>query len=201
MTSTKSLLFIYFALVILVFSSCQPSGGKEATVSGMNGCIANPAACNNTPYQQNQGYYPYGYNSSYGYNYNYSQYYNQPFTYYGNNAYLCNCPAGTIPTYNSSAGLGCVRSATASFTGQRGHSGHGGRRAQKAYGYFYLGWYNNSWYSTPYISTYYYNQSSCYSGAVQSCLLGTASQTCPAGYLCRASGSSTTLGLCTAASR
>lgn len=197
----KTLVFVYFAFATLILSSCGRSGGKEATVSGMNGCISDPASCNNSVYQQNQGggYYPYGYNSNYGTNYNYSQYYNQPFSYYGNSAYLCNCPRGTLPTYNSYAGLGCVRT-SATLPAGSAHRRH--KHSQKAYSYFYyLSWNNSQWYNTPYLSTYYYNQSSCYNGAVQSCLLGTASSMCPAGYLCRATGSSTTLGLCTASYR
>src|SRR5690606_3498536 len=102
----KTLLFVYFALLVMSLSAFQIPMNGQATVAGMNACMANPTACNTAAYQQNQGYTPYNYNNnSYGYTYNY----NQPFNYFNNTAYLCNCPVGTIPTYNAYSGLGCVR--------------------------------------------------------------------------------------------
>lgn len=181
----KTVLFVYFALMIISLSGCQKGSG-QASVAGMNACINNPSACNTSAYQQNQGYVPYNYNNSYNYGYN-NYNYNQPFNYINNTAYLCNCPNGTMPTYNSYSGLGCVRSAS----------------TQAAYGYFYyyMGWNANQWYTTPYLNTYSYNQSTCYNGVVQSCLVNSSTNMCPAGYTCRANSASNTLGLCTAAYR
>lgn len=180
----KTLLFVYFALVIIALSSCQKSG-EEAVVSGMNSCVVNPASCNNaSAYSQNQGYTPYGY--SYG---NGSGGYASPFNYYNNSAYLCNCPAGSIPTYNSYSGLGCVRNS--------GFSYKAGLSA-----FFYIGWGNNQWNTIPqlYRYNYGYNNGTCYNGAVQSCNVSTPNS-CPSGYICRPSNNANTLGLCVSSFR
>lgn len=181
----RTLLFIYFALVIMTLTACQPSG-KEAIVAGNNACITDPVSCgsngavNGSAYQNNQGYSPYGYGTNYGYGYT------QPFNYYNNNAYLCNCPNGTIPTYNGSAGLGCVSTASMSA----------GLSA-----FFYLSWGNNQWNTLPQLYRYNYGggPTSCYNGAVQSCSM--AQPNCPPGYLCRTSGTGSSLGLCVASHR
>jgi hypothetical protein len=173
----KTVLFVYFALVIITLSACQKSGSGEATVSGLNSqCVSNPTACNSGAYQQSQGYSPYNYNNgSNGYNQ-----YSTPFSYNNNTAYLCNCPIGSLPTYNSYAGLGCVRQ-SASFSG-----------------FFYLGWGHKRWNSTPYIRSYSFNNNSnCYSGAVQSCLLSLANS-CSPGYICRSNNNASNIGLCVA---
>lgn len=189
----KTFVFIYFALTILILSSCQKSG--EATVAGVNGqCITNAASCNTSAYAQARGYgyYPYGsgsggYATNYGYGSNYgngSNYYgygynySAPFTYYNNNAYLCNCPAGTIPTYNGYAGLGCVSTSNLNY-------GWGS--------YFYMGWGSSNWYTMPNLNSY----SGCYSGAVQSCAINVPNS-CPTGSYCLSNFTGSTLGLCTA---
>ncbi|MEQ1723282.1 MAG: hypothetical protein ABL930_08895 [Pseudobdellovibrio sp.] len=180
----KTALFIYFALVVLTLTGCQKSG-DEAVVSGMNTCIVDPASCNSSVYQQNQGYSPYGFGIGSG------STTGSAFNYYNNNAYLCNCPAGTIPTYNASAGLGCVRNT--SSVAVAGLSA-----------FFYLRWgYNSQWYNTPNIYRYNYgynNGSSCYNAAVQSCAIGQANS-CPVGYVCRPSHPTATLGLCSTSYR
>ncbi|MEK6628102.1 MAG: hypothetical protein AABY53_05710 [Bdellovibrionota bacterium] len=187
----KTLLFIYLALVLITLSACQPSG-KEAIVSGNNICITDPVACNATApiqgtgytnqygNQNNQGYYPYG--GGYGYN--------PTFNYYNNNAYLCNCPNGTVPTYHSGAGLGCVAASYLSST----HVGLSG--------YFYLSWGQNRWNTMPQLYRYNYGGSSntCYNGAVQSCALNQADN-CPAGSICRPNSTGSNLGLCVASHR
>lgn len=190
----KTLLIIYFTLVIILLSACQPSG-KEAIVSGNNTCITDPVSCNGTAavqgtgygYQNNQGYYPYGNGSGYGYS--------QPFNYYNNNAYLCNCPSGTVPTYNPGAGLGCVSSSHLSSTYGSAKVGFSG--------YFYLSWGSNQWNTLPQLYRYNYGgggSSSCYNGAVQSCTLNQASN-CPSGYMCRPNSTNSNLGLCVASYR
>ena len=190
----KTLLFVYLALFILIASSCGKSGNTEATVSAVNpNCVTNPSTCNSAAYQQSNGYSPYGYNGNnsgnYGGNYGDSSTYNNgynggPFNYYGNTAYLCNCPNGSVPTYNGSNGLGCVRSAGLNLG---------------VYGYLYLSWGNNGnqWSNLPQMYQYNYNQtSSCYNGAVQSCTVGGAANNCPAGSVCRPNTNGSTIGLC-----
>jgi hypothetical protein len=179
----KISLFVYFAFVVLALVGCQKSG-DEAVVSGMNTCIVDPTSCNGSVYQQNQGYTPYGYSSGS------SNSTGSAFNYYNNNAYLCNCPAGSIPTYNTLAGLGCVR--TSSSVAKAGLSA-----------FFYLSWgSNNQWYNSPniYRYNYGYNNGSCYNAAVQSCAVGQANN-CPAGYICRPSSPTATLGLCSTSYR
>lgn len=171
----KAALIIYSILFILLASACQ-RGNNEAAVSGVNAnCINNPAACNSSLYQQSNGY------TAYGNNYN-------PFQYYNNSAYLCSCPYGTVPTYNSYAGLGCVQSNYFSYS-------------FGFYGYLYLGWGSNSWYQLPQLSSYNYSYtySNCYNGAVQSCVVN--QNNCPAGYTCRPNSSNSSLGLCATAYR
>jgi hypothetical protein len=193
----KLLLFVYAASVVLTLSGCQPGGSQEAIVSGNNTCVTDPTTCTNSAaYQNNQGYTPYNYGTNN--TNNNSGYYNSPFNYYNNNAYLCNCPAGSLPTYNSGAGLGCVRTT------------HLTAKASSLSAFFYLSWgQNNQWNNLNQIYRYNYggNQgyqsgygnSSCYNGAVQSCNVNQSSN-CPAGYLCRANSSST-MGLCVLSNR
>lgn len=165
----KSALVIYFMLFILLASSCQKTN-SQAGVSGVSSaCISNPTGCNSSLYQQSAGYYSYG-NSS------------NPFTYYNNSAYLCNCPYGTIPTYNSSAGLGCVQAYSQPII-------YGG-----LYAYLYIGW-NSGWYQMSAINTYSSTYSSCYNGAIQSCVVN-QSGSCPIGSFCLENSSGSTLGLC-----
>lgn len=184
----KTLVIVYFALVLISLSACQPSG-KEAVVAGNNACATDPMACgtngaiNGSAYQTNQGYSPYGSNGN-------GSGYSQPFNYYNNNAYLCNCPNGTIPTYNGSAGIGCV---SRSYMGSK----------VSLSAFFYLSWGLNYQMNTlPQLYRYNYGggNTSCYNGAVQSCTVGQANN-CPAGYLCQINGSSSTLGLCVASHR
>lgn len=197
----KTLFFVYLALFILMASSCQKSGGSEATVSAVNpNCVTNPSSCNGSAYSQNYGYQPYansngyqgggnsgGYGGGYGggnggYGGGYGG--NSPFNYHNNNAYLCNCGSGSIPTYNGSNGLGCVQSAGMNFG---------------LYGYAYLGWGSNSWNTLPQLYQYNYgggSNSRCYNGAVQSCTVGSNPQSCPGGMVCRPNYSGSSIGLC-----
>lgn len=186
----KTLFFVYLTLALVVLSSCQKSG-SDAYVPGVNGqCATNAASCNTGAYNQARGtgYYPYGYNSSYGYNYNYNSYAQQPFTYYNNSAYLCHCPPGTIPTYNSYAGIGCVNANHWQYNSSA---------------YFYLGWGANSWNFTGSLNTYNYgnySNSNCYNGAIQSCVINQANS-CPSGSFCHARMPGSLFGLCTFGSR
>jgi len=165
----KTALIIYFMLFILLASSCQKPN-SQAGVSGVSSaCISNPAGCNSSLYQQSAGYSAYG-NSG------------NPFTYYNNSAYLCNCPYGTMPTYNSSAGLGCVQSYSTPMV-------YG-----SFYAYLYIGW-SSGWYQMPGISTYNASYSSCYNGAIQSCVVN-ESGSCPIGSFCLENSAGSSLGLC-----
>lgn len=172
-------LFVITATIMVAFlvSGCQQSSDNS---SMNNVCLTNPAACQTGAYQQNYGFQPYtGYNTGYG-----NPYGSQNGNYYTNNsAYLCSCPAGTMPTYNGYNGLGCVNSSMV----------YGG-----GYAYFGMGGAsNNQWMNIPQVSNYtgYNNNSSCYNGVVQSCLVDQPAS-CSAGYTCRASAAQSRLGLC-----
>src|SRR3989344_4518254 len=111
--------------------------------------------------------------------------YNTPgYTHYMyNSAYLCNCGPGYVPTYNTYAGLGCVQSSNIG-------SSH--------YAYYSWGANNNQWTNIPQISNHVgYQNSGCYNGVVQSCLVDQPS-TCAVGFTCRADSASSRLGLCRA---
>lgn len=187
--------------MMTVIVSCQNgsnnsgnSGNNNQTNPAMNNvCLNNPAACQNQTYQQGQGfspyntsYDPYGYNQG-GYNNGFpGSYYNGSF-HTNNGSYLCNCPTGTVPTYNDYGGLGCVQANYAQASG---------------YGYAYFGFgtgntsINNQWVNIPQISNYTgYNQSNCYNGVVQSCFVDQAN-TCTQGYSCKATTAQSRLGLC-----
>jgi hypothetical protein len=186
MKNLKSLVVLAASFMsVFLMSSCQNSGNNNSNTATMNNvCVTNPAACQSNVYQQGYGFQPYsGYNTGYGQPYG-SQ---GGFYYMNNSAYLCSCPAGSLPTYNSYGGLGCVNNTLLS----------GG-------GYAYFGWgtglsgsTNNQWTNIPQVSNYtgYNNQSSCYNGVVQSCLVDQAS-TCSSGYTCRATAAQSRLGLC-----
>ena len=162
----KFALIIYFMLFILVASSCQKS--TQAGASGVNStCITSPSSCNSTLYQQSNGYSNYGNTAN-------------PFSYYGDSAYLCNCPYGMIPTYNSRAGLGCV-SPSYSLYGS-------------FYAYLNIGW-NNGWYQMAAYSSLNSSYSGCYSGAIQSCVVN-ESGSCPIGNFCLENSAGSNLGLC-----
>lgn len=190
----RTFILVYFSLIIFALTSCQPSG-KEAIVSGNNTCVTDPITCSGTqavpgqanqnnngggtgyyPYGGGSGYYPYGGGTGYGYN--------QPFNYYNNTAYLCNCPTGTVPTYSAGGGLSCM---SVNYLGSKT-----GLSA-----YFYLSWGSNQW--NPMAQMYRYNYggglNSCYNGAVQSCTVNQAN-TCPSGYFCRPNSNTSSLGLC-----
>lgn len=180
----KSILVLTATLILaFLMSSCQ-SGNDNNSNNGAalnNVCVTNPAACQPGVYNQGHGFQPYvgpqgGFGQPYG-----AQ---GGFHYTNNSAYLCSCPVGSLPTYNSYGGLGCVNNNLI----------HG-------CGYAYFGWgsgaSNNQWNNIPQISNYtgYNNQSSCYNGVVQSCLVDQPS-TCSSGYTCRASAAQSRLGLC-----
>lgn len=198
-----------FALVVLSLTACQKPSSNETTVpANLNGnCVQNPSQCQNGVYQQTPGFYPYGYpqsgynryGSGYGYNYYGSSYYYNngyygtgasPFYFANEAAYLCSCPAGSLPTYNTYSGLGCIQGASAYGSG-----------------YVYFGWSaggglsgngsnNNQWVNIPQISNYVgYQNSSCYNGVIQSCIVDQAN-TCSVGYTCRPSAAASRLGLC-----
>ena len=171
----KALFIVYLSLVILAFAACQKSN-QDATVPGMTtDCLNNPNLCNSGAYQQSPGFTQYNYGGAY-YGYNNSGY--NPFL---NSSQLCNCPLGTLPTYNNYSGLGCVQSFMI--------SGY-------AYASFGYAPNNNQWTNIPQISnTVGYSSQGCYSGVVQSCLVADPG-TCNAGYTCRMTSASSALGIC-----
>lgn len=183
---------LFLALIALVgFSACQKSDG-DSQAQPMNAqCVNNPQLCQGNLYHQSPGFQPYGYGGyGYGYNgynnYGYGGYYNNygyqnPFNYMNNTAYLCSCPAGSVPTYNMYAGLGCVQ--TSQIYG---------------YGYAYFGYGpdNQHWINIPQISNHTgYSNSGCYNGVVQSCIVDQANS-CSAGYTCRSQSAGSRMGLC-----
>jgi hypothetical protein len=178
----KTLVIIYLSLVILAFAGCQKSNQDATVPTVTTDCLNNPNLCNSGAYQQSPGFTSYNYGYGYGYNNSiYGSGYN-PYA-YGTGS-LCNCPIGTVPTYNNYSGLGCVRSSL-------------------IYGFAYvtIGYSsnNNQWTNMPQISnTVGYGGvqgSRCYQGVVQSCLVGDSSS-CSTGYTCRATGASSHLGIC-----
>ncbi len=190
----KTVFLVYIALVVIAMSACQKANQDTARVPDMSAdCVTNPALCQPNLYQQNAGFYQYNPYQNYGggyYNGNYGGGIGYGYTGGYNNGYqvnnysnLCNCPAGSTPTYNNYAGLGCVQSNQL--------YGYG-------YAYFQMGASNTHWTSTPQISNVGVNPSnSCYNGIVQSCLVDQAN-TCATGYTCRVSAASSRLGLCVA---
>lgn len=205
----KTLFIVYLALVVLALSACQKAE-TDATVPTVDSqCVNNPNLCQQNIYNNTPGYTPYNYNNqynngfnngfnnynNYNYNYNYQYRYNQnyyvnPFTSYNNSNYLCNCPSGSVPTYNSYAGLGCVQTSQV--------YGYGG------YGYAYFGWggaNNSQWVNIPQISNHvgYTGNGGCYNGVIQSCLVDQPN-TCSVGYSCQTSSAASRVGLCIATS-
>ena len=186
----KILLIMYVALVVLALSGCKSKTETQAIVPPISGnCVTSQVGCQSgiyntpgyTPYMYNGGYNN-GYNSGYGYTNSYQYgggYSNGPFYYMNNSAYLCNCGPGYVPTYNTYAGLGCVQSSNIG-------SSH--------YAYYSWGANNNQWTNIPQISN---QNSGCYNGVVQSCLVDQPS-TCAVGFTCRADSASSRLGLCRA---
>lgn len=163
----KNFIFVtLLAIAALITTSCQ----KTASQAANSNCITNPSSCNSSLYQQSNGYSTYS-NSS------------NPFYYYNNTAYLCNCPSGTIPTYNSYSGLGCVQSYyTNTYFG--------------AYAYLYIGWNSNQWSSLSQLNSFNYNTYyQCHNGAVQSCVVGQVN-ICPLGTYCHESSAGSSVGLC-----
>ncbi|MBC7420474.1 MAG: hypothetical protein H7328_07065 [Bdellovibrio sp.] len=183
----KTVFLVYIALVVLAMSSCQKENNDTATVPDMNAqCISNPSLCQQNLYQQNAGFNHYNNPNQNGYQN--GQYGNQYGTQYGGGYYnqnnlsnLCNCPDGSMPTYNNYAGLGCVQSNQIYGSG---------------YAYFSWGASNTHWTNVPQLSNVgNYSQNTCYNGVVQSCLVDRAN-TCSTGYTCRVSAASSRLGLC-----
>lgn len=179
----KTFTFLTLSVIVLAFSSCQKSNQDAVVPTVTTDCLNNPNLCNSGLYQQVPGFTAYNYNGLYGNGfYGSYQYGYNPFL--QGNGSLCSCPAGTVPTYNNYAGLGCVQSTM-------------------IYGYAYIsfgyGASNNQWTNMPQISNivgYSYNQNqSCYNTVVQSCFVGDASS-CGSGYSCRINSASARLGIC-----
>lgn len=183
--------FTLFAFASFSCSKAGSSGQQQTQVNNMNtDCVNYPQNCNNGYYNNNYGFQPYNYtNGGYFANNGYygtgsgANYYN------ANGSGLCNCPQGTMPTYNSYAGMGCVNS---SLMGNSGLSGY----AYFSWGTGTYGANNNQWTNIPQVSNYAgYGSQSCYNGVVQSCLTDQQNM-CSSGYTCRASSAESRLGLC-----
>lgn len=185
----KNLILSAMALIALAGFGCAKGGSsddQQTTTVMTTDCVTYPQNCNTNYYNNQYGFQPYQTygNGNYFYNNGYygtgsgSMYYN------ANGNSLCNCPQGSIPTYNSFAGMGCVNSNLMGNTGA----------------YAYYGWSsganNNQWMNIPQISNYVgYPGQSCYNGVVQSCLTD-QQNTCGTGFTCRASSAQSRIGLC-----
>ncbi|WP_409478011.1 hypothetical protein [Pseudobdellovibrio sp. HCB154] len=186
----RLLFFSYLILVTFMVTACQKNTQDDGTPT--TDCLNYPQACQTSYYNQ-PGFTPYNYNNGYGYGYQQGGvFYNNgyygsgtsPFHQMYNSAYLCNCPAGSVPTYNNYAGLGCVQS---NMLG-------GGFQGYAYYGYNTSN--NNQWMNIPQISNVTgYNNSSCYNGVVQSCIVSDQA-TCRTGFTCRASSAASAIGIC-----
>ncbi len=187
----KNIFIITLALSALLGLGCAKSGGsdnnQQTTTVMTADCVTYPQSCNTNTYNNQYGFQPYQTynNGTYFYNNGYygtgsgSMYYN------ANGSSLCNCPEGTVPTYNSYAGMGCVNS---------------GMMNDSTSAYAYYGWStgpnNNQWMNIPQISNYVgYPGQSCYNGVVQSCLTDQQNM-CGVGFTCRASSAQSRMGLC-----
>lgn len=179
--------FTYLILVTFMVTSCQKNNDTDEGAITTD-CLTYPQACQ-TGYYNQPGFQPYNYGG--GYQNNGGVYYNNayvgtgtsPFHQMYNNSYLCNCPVGTVPTYNNYAGLGCVQSNM--LAGYQGYAYYGYNTSN-----------NNQWTNIPQISNIQgYNNSSCYNGVVQSCIV-TDQATCRSGYSCRANSAASAIGIC-----
>lgn len=165
----------------------QPNGANNGAVIPGISCMNGSANCNSQQYSTYPGFYPYPVNPyTYG---GYTNYWNQNYHGYSNwnhnYAGLCNCPAGTVPTYNNYYGLGCVQNTYFQPT-------------LYYYGYFGWGPNNNQWVNIPQVSNladYSVQNQSCYSGIVQSCYIDVLNS-CSNGYTCQPTSGGSRLGLC-----
>lgn len=190
----KMILSILFLALALFNFGCQKSNENQASVPAVNSdCINNPQSCNSQLYLNNPGFsgYPMTGGSGYGgtayggggYVFGGNGYTTSgatPFYFANSAAYLCNCPFGSVPTYNTYSGLGCVQS---QYIGS---------------GYVAYGWgpNNGQWLNIPQISNMSgYPNSSCYNGVIQSCVVG-GTNSCTAGNTCRYTSGASSLGIC-----
>ena len=180
----RLLFFSYLILVTFMVTSCQKNNDDD-TGAITTDCLNYPQACQ-SGYVGQQGFTPYNYGYQQGGVYYNNGYYgsgSSPFHQMNNSSYLCNCPMGSVPTYNNYSGLGCVQSSML-----------GGYQGYAYYGYNTSN--NNQWVNIPQISnTSGYNNSSCYNGVVQSCIV-TDQASCRSGYTCRPSSGASALGIC-----
>lgn len=170
---------LFGCLLSLCLFAC---GGKNnnddtPTVPGPNpACMNGTAYCNNQAYSYYPGFQPYP--NSYGNNYWSSS--------WGTSGF-CNCPAGSMPTYNSMYGLGCVN------TNQFNYN-------FSLYAWWGWGATNTQWTRNPISSNITgYNSlggGGCFNSAVESCMTNIANS-CGPGRICQPTAASGTLGLCT----
>ncbi|MNJ99747.1 hypothetical protein D3C87_175280 [compost metagenome] len=189
----KKVVFAIFALFVAACdggggggNSNNNYGGQIATTPLDNRCFNGQMNCNSGVYNQ---FYQYGWMAYPGfqYGYNYTNYFNQ----YG----VCNCPVGTLPTYNSYAGLGCVRQEYLnpfmgfSFYWQVGWGGYG------SYGYSHP--MNDYPVNINQISNVsgYPNNGNCQQNLIQSCYANQANS-CGTGATCRITAAGSGLGIC-----
>ncbi len=187
-------------LSVLCLTACGNKGGDDnnnnnstppntATTPLDSSCLQGGAYCDNTVYNQN-GWVAYP-NSNYQ---NYQGYYN-----------FCACPAGYMPAYNGSIGLGCVRTRYVPQTYFQWQfewqSGNGGRRYHSVsgsvnYGYAY-GNGNGANHGQQSNTRPQSSQgSNCFQNVAQSCFVGQTNNNCYNGGICQATGAGN-LGVCT----
>jgi hypothetical protein len=193
----KKLVYIFFALFV---AACDGGGdggggGQVATTPLDTRCLDGSAYCNSSVYGQ---YGQYGWSAYPGY-YGYGNY----MSYYQRNGF-CNCPVGSIPTYNSWTGLGCVQQTYVNmYAGMQLYWNFGiGAGYGYGSGYGYSGWgvnpgIQNNWQQVSNVQGYNNGYSCGNNGGnlTQSCLVDRVNS-CGGGATCRPTGGGSRLGIC-----
>ncbi|MFS4458256.1 hypothetical protein [Bdellovibrio sp. HCB2-146] len=192
----KKLFCVMLTTLALVACGDDGGGGGQTAVSPLElQCINGQANCPNNGYNQYPGWsaYPYAYNN--GYNY---------VNYFAQNGF-CNCPYGSIPAYNGTMGLGCVRNTYIQpYVGAYFYWNFGNIYAGAwggAGGYPYYNTYTYPGYNYPnnypqFSNVNAYQGPSCTQNLAQSCYLNVPNS-CGGGLVCRPTAANSNLGICT----
>lgn len=178
-------LILLICLALSLWACDSKKSNDQAAVPGPDASCMNGAAfCNSSLYSNYRGFSPYGINP---YNYGgYNNYWSSNGNSWNNGyASLCGCSYGSVPTYNSSFGLGCVNATNYwAMSGSFSHWGWGVNASQ--------------WTNIPQVSNLQGNpigNSACYNGAVQSCFVAQPNS-CGNGQTCQPISGGSSMGLC-----
>lgn len=185
----KRLAFLVLALFVTACDGGGDSGSPAATpvyqaTEPLNSrCYDGTAYCHGGIYSQ---YYGWSLYPGLQYGYNYMNYFNQ----YG----FCNCAPGSIPAYNATNGLGCVRvDVMMGFVPLQWNLG-----ARDGAPYYNGGWraheYPNNFGQVSNVSGYP-TSNTCYNSLVQSCSIDIPNS-CGVGNICQATNNGSRLGIC-----